>query len=324
MQAVAVREHTATSQQSYADVASRRALSGLSWSKDSPEAWRSEGTAHAGITQENLQAIDAHQARLWSDIRREAKLDAETEPLLASFLHTNVLAHQSLAKALSHLLASKMQSRTLLGTQLMRLIFDAYQEDPSILEACMADMEAAKERDPACDKYTQCILYFKGFQAIQCQRIAHWLWQKGRKMLAIALQSRVSEVLHVDIHPAAQLGSGVLIDHATGVVIGETAVVGNNVSMLHHVTLGGSGTGKGVRHPTIGDGALLGAGVSVLGPIRVGAGTKVGAGSVVVKELPDYCVAVGVPARIIKQLQVRREPSIDMDQCDDFILDYVI
>ncbi len=231
-------------------------------------------------------------------------------------------------------------------------------------------------------------------------------------MLAIALQSRVSEVLHVDIHPAAQLGSGVLIDHATGVVIGETAVVGNNVSMLHHVTLGGSGTGKGIRHPTIGtvfyflqiacnfkkrsclltccvmnlfcmtcilvceycvktcsygskcvtgescwlhllictpylnvlglgllalamlfrsrnlpaagDGALLGAGVSVLGPIRVGAGCKVGAGSVVVKELPDYCVAVGVPARIIKQLQVKREPSIDMDQCDDFILDYVI
>ena len=148
----------------------------------------------------------------------------------------------------------------------------------------MADMEAAKERDPACDKYTQCILYFKGFQAIQCQRIAHWLWKKDRKvalschhasccwwvvsgarlvlspysvclclqMLAIALQSRVSEVLHVDIHPAAQLGSGVLIDHATGVVIGETAVVGDNVSMLHHVTLGGSGTGKGVRHPTIG------------------------------------------------------------------------
>ncbi|KAL0049483.1 hypothetical protein WJX82_003355 [Trebouxia sp. C0006] len=326
-QAVAVRESSASLRQSLVDTASSNALDGLDWAKQRSGSWQAEGSSHDSLTGQHsagLSAINAHQARLWSDIRTEAKLDAETEPLLASFLHTNILAHPSLGKALSHLLASKMQSRTLLGTQLMRLIFDAYQDDSSILEAGMADMEAAKERDPACDKYTQCILYFKGFQAIQCQRIAHWLWKKDRKMLAIALQSRVSEVLHVDIHPAAQLGSGVLIDHATGVVIGETAVVGNNVSMLHHVTLGGSGTGKGIRHPTIGDGALLGAGVSVLGPIRVGAGCKVGAGSVVVKELPDYCVAVGVPARIIKQLQVKREPSIDMDQCDDFILDYVI
>ncbi|KAA6422529.1 MAG: serine acetyltransferase [Trebouxia sp. A1-2] len=326
-QAVAVRESSASSRQSLVDTASSNALVGLDWAKQRSGSWQGEDSSHDSLTGQHLaglRAINAHQAQLWSDIRTEAKLDAETEPLLASFLHTNILAHPSLGKALSHLLASKMQSRTLLGTQLMRLIFDAYQDDSSILEAGMADMEAAKERDPACDKYTQCILYFKGFQAIQCQRIAHWLWKKDRKMLAVALQSRVSEVLHVDIHPAAQLGSGVLIDHATGVVIGETAVVGNNVSMLHHVTLGGSGTGKGIRHPTIGDGALLGAGVSVLGPIKVGAGCKVGAGSVVVKELPDYCVAVGVPARIIKQLQVKREPSIDMDQCDDFILDYVI
>lgn len=329
VQAVAVRETTAPSHsnRTFTDAAGSNTFTGLDWASSASRGWQTDDPVHNGAVSgqsQGLHPVSAHQARLWSSIRTEAKLDAETEPLLASFLHTNILAHQSLGKALSHLLASKMQSRTLLGTQLMRLIFDAYQDDPDILEAGMADMEAAKERDPACDKYTQCILYFKGFQAIQCQRIAHWLWRKDRKMLAIALQSRVSEVLHVDIHPAAQLGFGVLIDHATGVVIGETAVVGNNVSMLHHVTLGGSGTGKGVRHPTIGDGALLGAGVSVLGPIRVGAGCKVGAGSVVVKELPDYCVAVGVPARIIKQLQIKREPSIDMDQCDDFILDYII
>lgn len=145
-----------------------------------------------------------------------------------------------------------------------------------------------------------------------------WLLQ----MLAVALQSRISEVFHVDIHPAATFGRGILLDHATGVVIGETAVVGDNVSMLHHVTLGGSGTGKGIRHPTIGHGVLLGAGVSVLGNVTVGCGAKVGAGSVVVSDLPCHSVAVGVPARIVKQ-NVRSEPCQDMDQTD-FTLDYVI
>jgi len=143
------------------------------------------------------------------------------------------------------------------------------------------------------------------------------------QMLAVALQSRISEVFHVDIHPAATFGRGILLDHATGVVIGETAVVGDNVSMLHHVTLGGSGTGKGIRHPTIGHGVLLGAGVSVLGNVTVGCGAKVGAGSVVVSDLPCHSVAVGVPARILKQ-NVRSEPCQDMDQTEDFILDYVI
>lgn len=141
--------------------------------------------------------------------------------------------------------------------------------------------------------------------------------------LALALQSRVSEVFHVDIHPGAQLGRGILLDHATGVVIGETAVVGDNVSMLHHVTLGGSGTGTGVRHPSVGHGVLIGAGASILGPVSVGAGSKIGAGSVVVTDLPCHCVAVGVPARIVK-LNIISEPVKDMDQCCDFILDYVI
>lgn len=141
--------------------------------------------------------------------------------------------------------------------------------------------------------------------------------------LALAFQSRISEAFHVDIHPAAQLGRGILIDHATGVVIGETAVVGDNVSMLHHVTLGGSGTGRGIRHPTIGHGVLLGAGVTVLGPVVVGAGSKVGAGSVVVNDIPCHSVAVGVPARIIKR-DLIKEPVRDMDQCVDFVLNYEI
>ncbi|CAK0746395.1 hypothetical protein CVIRNUC_001689 [Coccomyxa viridis] len=261
--------------------------------------------------------------RLWERIQQEARDDAAKEPVLASFLHQNIISHASLGKAMAVLLANKLSSRTLLGTQLMQLISDIYRDEPSILEACEADLQSCVDRDPACEKFSQCMLYFKGFQAIQCHRLNHWLWQNNRKELAVLLQSRMSEVLHVDIHPAARIGRGILMDHATGVVVGETAVVGDNVSLLHQVTLGGSGTGKGVRHPHVGHGVLLGAGVSVLGPIEIGPGSKVGAGSVVVTDLPCHCVAVGVPARIIRQSCVE-EPCVNMDLVDDFILDYVI
>lgn len=271
------------------------------------------------------RALPHHKSEpeLWATIRAEVQADADAEPTLASFLYSSVLGQPNLERSVSFILANKLGSPTLLGTQLMRLIQDAYEDDPEIIASCCADIQAVLDRDPACDKYSQCLLYFKGFQAVQSHRIAHWLWQKGRKALAYALQSRISEVFHVDIHPAAALGKGILLDHATGVVIGETASVGDNVSMLHHVTLGGSGTGKGLRHPTIGHGVLLGAGVSVLGPITVGAGSKVGAGSVVVSDLPCHCVAVGVPAKIIRQ-NVCSEPCKDMDQTQDFILDYII
>eukprot|EP00210_Caulerpa_lentillifera_P000710 g687.t1 len=261
--------------------------------------------------------------QLWQRIREEAAIDAEAEVTLASFLHSSVLVHSSINKTMSFILANKLASPTLLGTHLMKLIQDAYDDQPLILDACCADMQAVCERDPACDKYTQCMLYFKGFQAVQSYRVAHWLWNKGRKPLALALQSRISEVFHVDIHPAAVIGRGTFIDHATGVVIGETAVIHDNVSMLHHVTLGGSGTGSGKRHPTIGNGVLLGAGVSILGPVTVGCGTKVGAGAVVVQDLPTHCVAVGVPARVIKRDCVC-EPCTSMDQCGDFVLNYQI
>ncbi len=168
------------------------------------------------------------------------------------------------------------------------------------------------------------MLQFKGYQAVQIYRVSHWLWNQGRQALALALQARVCELFAVDIHPAAVLGRGVMLDHASGIVIGETAVVGDNVSMLHHVSLGGSGTGRGVRHPQVGHGVLLGAGVAVVGPVRVGAGTKVGAGSVVVTDLPAHCVAVGVPARIVKR-DIRKEPVREMDQMADMILmDFVI
>lgn len=263
--------------------------------------------------------------QLWETMRQEAAGDAVAEPSLASFLHSTILANANIEKCLSFLLGNKLSNSTVLGAvQIMGLFQEAYYDDPDIVDAAVADILAVRERDPACEKYSQAILFFKGFQAIQCYRVSHWLWCQGRKTLALAIQSRISEVFHVDIHPAAYIGKGVLLDHATGVVIGETAVVGDNVSMLHHVTLGGSGTGRGtIRHPTIGHGVLLGAGVSVLGPVTVGAGSKVGAGSVVVGDIPAHCVAVGVPAKIVRRDLVK-EPVKEMDQCSGFFSDYMI
>ncbi|MEW5304577.1 MAG: hypothetical protein WDW36_007179 [Sanguina aurantia] len=262
-------------------------------------------------------------AMLWARIRQEAQLDAVAEPALASHRHSTILSHATFEQSLAFILADKLSSPALPLPQLVTLIQEVYADEPDIVAASMADMLAVYDRDPACDTYTQLLLCFKGYQAVQAHRIAHWLWERGRTALGHALRSRSSQVFSVDIHPGAQFGRGILIDHGTGVVIGESCVLGDNVSMLHHVTLGGSGpVGGGVRHPTIGHGVLLGAGVVVLGPITVGAGTKVGAGSVVVSELPCYCVAVGVPARIIKR-DSNSEPVHDMDQVD-YILDYVI
>lgn len=264
------------------------------------------------------------KAQLWAAIRDQASTQANEEPILASYLHMTVITHSSMERGMAFLLANKLASGTLLATQLTSLISQAYADDPELLDACVADIQAVKDRDPACFTHVQCLLFFKGFQAMQAYRVAHWMWNRGRKSLALALQSRISEVFGVDIHPAAVLGRGIMMDHASGIVIGETAVVGDNVVMLHHVSLGGSGTGKGKRHPTIGNSVLLGAGVNVVGPVVVGACTKIGAGSVVVTDLPAHCVAVGVPAQVVKRLDENVEPVQEMDMTADFILDYII
>jgi serine O-acetyltransferase len=223
-------------------------------------------------------------------------------------------------------LANKLSCSTLQATQLCELVAAAYAADPALVAATHADLQAVLDRDPACTSYVQCLLFFKGFQALQTHRVAHVLWRAGRLPLALALQSRVSEAFHVDIHPAATLGPGLLLDHATGVVIGETAVVGTNVSLLHHVTLGGTGAAGGNRHPKLGDGVLIGAGVSILGPVSVGDGVKVGAGSVVLSDIPARCTAVGVPARVIMRppkegAPPELDPALDMDQTS-FIKDW--
>eukprot|EP00244_Chara_vulgaris_P006948 TRINITY_DN2613_c0_g1_i1.p1 TRINITY_DN2613_c0_g1~~TRINITY_DN2613_c0_g1_i1.p1 ORF type:complete len:264 (-),score=24.72 TRINITY_DN2613_c0_g1_i1:448-1239(-) len=255
---------------------------------------------------------------IWDQIRKEARQESEAEPILANFLNSTILDHCSLERALAFHLAGKLSSSTLLCTQLFTLMTDIYQTDRSIGDAIRADLGAFRERDPACETYLHVFLNYKGFLAVEAHRVAHSLWKGGRKSLALAIQSRVSEVFGVDFHPGATLGRGVFLDHATGVVVGETAVVGNNVTILHHVTLGGTGKQTGDRHPKIRDNVLIGAGVQVLGNIVVGEGTKIGAGSVVLSTIPPYSTAVGSPARIVVPKKNKSFDGYKVENWDDY------
>jgi serine O-acetyltransferase len=256
---------------------------------------------------------ETEEDSLWDTIRSEATDAAQTEPLLASFLHMTVLRHTSLEDVLAFHLSSKLASPVMDARALMELFCEALRCEPAICRAMRNDIRACYDRDPACDLYSIPLLYFKGFHALQSQRIMHWLWNDGRRTLAYFLQNRISEVTGADIHPAARFGEGVMLDHGTGIVVGETAVVGNNVSILQGVTLGGSGKESGDRHPKIADGVMLGAGASILGNIHVGRCAKVGAGSVVLEDVPAHCTVVGVPARIVRQ-DVAGTPALEMDQ----------
>lgn len=254
---------------------------------------------------------DAHDA-IWEAIRQEVAEDAEHEPMLASFLYAVILNHRNLEDALSYHLASKLGSSTLPAVTLRDLFDHALRSDPSIGAAVRADAKAVCDRDPACRGYSMPLLYFKGFHALQSYRVAHYYWMQERKPLALYLQSRISEIFSVDIHPAARLGRGVLMDHATSIVIGETAVVGDNVSMLHEVTLGGTGKETGDRHPKVRDGVLISAGAKILGNVEVGEGAKVGGGAVVLYDVPPHTTVVGVPARVVGGAGTDL-PALDMD-----------
>ena len=271
----------------------------------------------ATAAEENIMiegdACPINENVVWQTLCQEARADANSEPALASYLFSTILAHRSLEDALAFVLANKLRSNVLLDSQLLELFSVQYRRDHSLVKKAQADMQAVMDRDPACDKYLQILLFFKGFQAIQAHRVAAALWRQDRKPLALLLQSRISEIFHVDIHPGATIGEGVMLDHATGVVIGETAVIENNVSILHGVTLGGTGTKDGDRHPKIGSGVVIGAGVTILGNIKVGANSKIGAGSVVLQEIPENSTAVGIPARLVK-VGTKAEPSLSMDQ----------
>ncbi len=250
---------------------------------------------------------------IWMRVRAEAEEDATREPMLASFLYSVVLNHKRLEDALSFILASKLGSPTVPAVTLRDLIDEAFNNDPYIGEAIRADIEAVVTRDPACRGYSVPLLYFKGFHSIQAYRVAHYYWENERMPLALYLQSRISEALAVDIHPGARLGKGLFFDHATSIVIGETAVVEDDFSMLHEVTLGGTGKQGGDRHPKVRKGVMIGAGAKVLGNVIIGEGAKIGAGSVVLEDVPAHCTVAGVPAKPVGY-PAHALPALEMDQ----------
>jgi serine O-acetyltransferase len=261
---------------------------------------------------------------VWAALRNEAAHAAQTEPGLASLLHATILKHEDLAAALSYQLARKLGDQELRAMSVREHAEDAFASDPGLMEVIEADLQAVFERDPACKGYLQPFLFFKGFQALQTHRVAHWLYHQGRETLAFYLQSRMSEVFQVDINPATRIGRGVFIDHGTGIVVGETAVIGDDVSMLQGVTLGGTGAERGDRHPKIGKGVLLGAGAKVLGNITIGDYARIASGAVVLKPVPSGCTAVGVPARLVN-CPTCEEPARSMDHTlADDVYDYVI
>ncbi len=250
---------------------------------------------------------------VWSQIRSEAQDIVRDAPLMGGLVHACVLHHATLDKALSYRVAAKLHSNEMSMVVLREITDQAYVDAPELVEAARADLMAVYDRDPACHRLVQPVLYFKGYQAMQAYRVAHWLWRQGQHDLAYFFQMRVSEIFGVDIHPAARIGKGIMIDHAHSIVIGETAVVGDNVSMLHSVTLGGTGKEEEDRHPKIEDGVLIGAGAKVLGNIRVGHCSRIAAGSVVLQDVPPCKTVAGVPAKIVGEAGCD-QPSVSMNQ----------
>ncbi len=271
---------------------------------------------------------DAVRDPVWEGLRAEAASAAAREPVMAELIRLSVLDCRSLEEAISHRLSRKLGHHALSEPYLFKLFMDVTASDPKIGAAARADIRAVAERDAACKGLLAPFLYFKGFQVLCAYRIGHRLWMNGREEVALYLQSLVSQVFSVDIHPAARIGTGIMLDHATGIVIGETAVVEDGVSMLHDVTLGGTGKEKGGdRHPKVRKNVLIGAGTRILGNIEIGEGARIGAGSVVLDNVPPHTTAVGVPARVIG-VEKTEDPAATMDHYINVYeippLDYVI
>lgn len=235
----------------------------------------------------------------WLTLKEEAKHVVEQEPLLASYLHACILTHHNFESSLSFILSNKMTDEVMPALAVREVFDQSYLLQPDIVDAAIADIKAVFDRDPAVTSYLTVLIHFKGFQSVQVHRLAHYLWAHDRKDLALFIQSRNSEVFGVDIHPAARIGKGVMFDHATGIVVGETTVIEDNVSILQSVTLGGTGNESGDRHPKIRQGVMVGSGAKILGNIEVGKGSKVGAGSVVLDDVPPHVTVAGVPAKIV-------------------------
>lgn len=250
---------------------------------------------------------------IWTEIRNEAEAAMAAEPALGSFIFATVLSHERLEDAVSHRLSQRLNHSDVDAGLIARTFQQVLEDNPELGGCFRADLAAVYDRDPACTRYLEPLLYFKGFHALATHRFAHHLWLSGRRDFALYLQSQSSRIFAVDIHPAAQFGKGIMLDHATALVVGETAVVGDNCSFLHAVTLGGSGKESGDRHPKIGDNVLIGAGAKVLGNIRVGRCSRIAAGSVVLNEVPNNTTVAGVPAKVIGPAGCP-EPARSMEQ----------
>lgn len=250
---------------------------------------------------------------VWQRICDEARDAITTEPLVGGLIHGGVLHHETFEDALGYRIALKLASTEMSEQTIRDIASTAYAAEPELANDARADLVAILDRDPACHRLMQPLLFFKGFQAVQAYRLGHWLWEQGKKDLSYFIQMRTSEVFGIDIHPAAKIGKGIMIDHAHSIVIGETAIVGDNVSMLHSVTLGGTGKEDDDRHPKIGDGVLIGAGAKVLGNIHVGNCSRIAAGSVVLTDIPPMKTVAGVPAKIVGEAGCS-QPAITMDQ----------
>lgn len=250
---------------------------------------------------------------VWDAVQAGARDLVRSEPSLSGMVIASILNHDSFESALAHRLAERLHHSDVSADLIRQAFHDAIASDAGIGEAARADLAATLERDPACHRAMEPLLFFKGYQAIQTHRFAHALHRAGRRDFALYLQSRSSQVFQVDINPAARIGKGIMLDHATGFVVGETAVIGDNCSILQGVTLGGTGKADEDRHPKIGNGVLIGAGAIVLGNIRVGDCARIGAGSVVVKDVPPRVTVVGVPAKVIGEAGGGNQPSLAMD-----------
>jgi serine O-acetyltransferase len=255
----------------------------------------------------------AHDDLLWSKLREEAEDAYEREPNMSPLLRRAIIDRASFEDAVNHRVASRLANDLVAGAQIIAAFGRALREDPGIALAFRADINAVIDRDPACDRFIEPFLYFKGYHAIQTHRLAHWLWSHGQSDFALYLQSRSSDVFQTDIHPAARIGKGVFLDHATGFVVGATAVIDDDVSILQNVTLGGTGKNSGDRHPKVRRGAMIGAGAKVLGNIELGEFSRIAAGSVVLRPVPAYATVAGVPAKVVG-VSRKSEPFRDMDQ----------
>ncbi|GJD52724.1 Serine acetyltransferase [Methylobacterium crusticola] len=276
-------------------------------------SYRAAGSA---LRQPPLRATShsTAEADVWAELRAEAEAALIEEPLYAGIIQATILDQRSLAQALAYRLAHRLGDGDLARLAMRDLCLAAFEADPHAGAHAVRDLIAIRERDPTCRRYLDPFLFYKGLAALEGYRIAHWLWHQGRMTLALHVQSRISEVFGCDIHPAARIGSGVFIDHATGVVIGETTIIADDVSILQSVTLGGNGKDSGDRHPKIERGVLLSVGAKVLGNIRVGEGAKVAAAAVVLHDVPPHTTVAGVPARVVSRIPRSEEPALTMDQ----------